>query len=66
MQEHSCALRALNLCDGSQLEERDRTLTQCPHSVLARADLYAFHGLAHEVLSEAMDAIQPPLFGRSC
>lgn len=64
MQELSCALRALNLCDGIQLEQSDRTLTQCPHEVLSRADLYRTHQRAEQVLSEAMDALQPPLFGR--
>lgn len=60
-EERSCALRALNLCDGQVLEDQAHALTPCPHLVLADETLWELHQRAQEVLSDGLSAVEPQL-----
>lgn len=63
---HSCALRALTLCDGSRLEERDHTLTGCICEHVAHCDERGYESMAAlgrgELKMRIEELMSPPLF----
>lgn len=63
---HSCALRALTLCDGHQVETPERALTRCVCELVSHAErnlspeAQSIARAQRQVLIE--EAMAPPLF----
>ena len=66
MPEHSCALRALTLCDGQRLEDPERTLARCLCAEQAEHDAHGRLVAAFRCADERQELIErtlaPPLF----
>lgn len=58
---HTCALRALNLCDGLVLEDPERGPADCPHWVLSDPTAWATHERAEQLLAEGLALVEPEL-----
>lgn len=66
-ERQTCALRALNLCDGQTLEHPDHALTECLCSALAFASMRLSPATQLALSAERQELIErtmlaPPLF----
>lgn len=64
MQEHSCALRALNLCDGNRLETPEGALIQCLHNLVRDLENEGLVVRAQLVTDHLQDIIERTLAPR--